>query len=428
MVTYDIPYGGGALKAAVDPANLKAVLAPDANEGAALESEEQIVRRALSNPIGQRPLCELARGKRRITLITSDHTRPVPSRLTLPILLEEIRSGNPEAAITILIATGLHRSPTQPEMRRMFGEAIVSRERICVNDAMRAEDFVSMGKLPSGADFLVNRLAAECDLLVSEGFIEPHFFAGYSGGRKSILPGVCAQETINENHAYGAVASPCATAGVLEGNPVHRDMLSAAKRVGLAFILNVALNKEKRVIAAFAGDAEEAHAAGVAFVRSEAGREAVTGDIVITGNSGYPLDQNLYQAPKAVATAEACAGGDGVIILCAECREGFGGENFKRLMLSGTPEEIDRLLRAIPPKETLSEQWSAQIFARVLKKHAVVLVSSLPPELVEQANMIPAESLEKALEKAYALKGASAQVVLIPDGVSTLVLRKEQDT
>ena len=427
MKTYDIPYGDGALNVAIGSKNLKAVLAPDTKAGTSPTSEEQIVRRALETPIGQRRLCELARGKKRVTVITSDHTRPVPSRLTLPILLNEIRSGNPDVEITILIATGLHRSPTQTEMQRMFGEAIVSRERIAVNDATRAEDFVSMGKLPSGADFLVNRLAADCDLLVSEGFIEPHFFAGYSGGRKSILPGVCAQETINENHAYHAVANPNATAGVLEGNPIHRDMLAAAKLVRLAFILNVALNKEKRVIAAFAGDAEEAHASGVAFVRSEAGREAVTGDIVIVGNSGYPLDQNLYQAPKSVATAEVCAGSDGAIILCAECREGFGGENFKRLMLSGTPEEIDRLLGAIPPKETLSEQWSAQIFARVLKQHKVVLISTLPPEMVRQANMIPAESLEQALEIAFALKGENAQVVLIPDGVSTLILRKEHE-
>ena len=426
MPAYDIPYGDGALKVVIDPANLMSVLAPKEHAGAKLESEEQIVRHALQNPIGQRRLCELARGKQRITLITSDHTRPVPSRLTLPILLEEIRSGNPDAEITILIATGLHRSPTADEMRRMFGEEIVSRERIRVNDAVRAEDFVSLGKLPSGADFLVNSLAVECDLLISEGFIEPHFFAGFSGGRKSILPGVCAQETINENHAYRAVANPNATAGVLEGNPVHRDMLAAAKRVGLAFILNVTLNKEKRVIAAFAGDAEQAHAAGTAFVRAEAGCDAVEGDVVITGNSGYPLDQNLYQAPKAVATAEVCAGNDGVIILCAECREGFGGENFQRLMLSGTPEQIDHIIGAIPPKETLSEQWSAQIFARVLKKHTVVLVSALPPEQVKQANMIPAASLAQALETAYALKGANARVVLIPDGVSTLVLRKEQ--
>jgi len=366
MKIYDIPYGDGALKAAIGSKNLKAVLASNTKKETSPQSEEQIVRLALENPIGQRRLCELARDKRRITVITSDHTRPVPSRLTLPILLEEIRAGNPDAEITILIATGLHRSTTQAEMCRMFGEEIVKNERIEVNDVMCAENFVSMGKLPSGVDFLVNRLAADCDLLVSEGFIEPHFFAGYSGGRKSILPGVCAQETINENHAYHAVANPNATAGVLEGNPIHRDMLAAAKLARLAFILNVTLNKEKRVNAAFAGDAEEAHAAGVAFVRSEAGREAVTGDIVIVGNSGYPLDQNLYQAPKSVATAEACAGSDGAIILCAECREGFGGENFQRLMLAGTPEEIDRLLGAIPPKETLSVQWSGLIFARVL--------------------------------------------------------------
>lgn len=425
MESYQIPYGDGALSFVIHPENVKAVLEPRGVSEALQISEREIVRRALEHPIGQTRLCELAKGKQRITLITSDHTRPVPSKLTLPIMLEEIRCGNPSAEILILIATGLHRSPTDAEMRRMFGDEIVDRERIVVHNAFREQDFIRLSTLPSGAEFCVNRLAVECDLLISEGFIEPHFFAGFSGGRKSILPGVCSQETINENHSYLAVSSPNATAGILVGNPVHEDMLSAARKVGLAFILNVTLNREKRIIAAFAGDVEAAHAEGVAFLRQEAGQNVVTGDVVITGNSGYPLDQNLYQAPKAVATAETCAGEGGLIILCAECRDGFGGENFRELMLSGTPDDIDRRIAAIPPKQTLSEQWSAQIFSRVLKKHAVILVSSISPEQVKRANMIPAASVQQALEMAYERKGACAKVVIIPDGVSTLVMRKE---
>ncbi|MDN5352903.1 MAG: lactate racemase, partial [Clostridiales bacterium] len=178
-------------------------------------SEEQLVLDALANPIGASRLCELAQGKKKVTLVTSDHTRAVPSKLTLPLLLAEIRKGSPDADITILIATGLHRATTKEEQRRMFGDNIVDNEKIAINDAFNPEQFVNLGTLPSGADCFVNRLAVDCDLLVTEGFIEPHFFAGFSGGRKSILPGICSQETVNENHSYKAIASPYSKAGIL---------------------------------------------------------------------------------------------------------------------------------------------------------------------------------------------------------------------
>ena len=277
---------------------------------AAGKTEVELVHEALEHPIASPRLRDLAKGKQKVVLVTSDHTRAVPSKITLPILLDEIRQGNPDADITILIATGLHRPTTEEEQRRMFGDAIVDHEKIAINNAFDPDQFVHMGVLPSGADFNVNKLAAECDLLVTEGFIEPHFFAGFSGGRKSILPGICSQETVNENHSYKAISSPYANTGVLEHNPIHEDMLAAAKMVNVQFIFNVALDGQKKIIAAWAGDLEKAHAEGVAFIRKWSQCPSITGDIVVTSNGGYPLDQNLYQSPKAVATAEACAGED----------------------------------------------------------------------------------------------------------------------
>lgn len=424
MQTISIPYDTGAVELHIAEENLAGVLTARTEEYRPALGETELVRNALEHPIGTPPLSQLARGKQKVTIVTSDHTRAVPSRITLPLLLEEVRRGNPEAEITIFIATGLHRPTTEEEQRRMFGDQIVDQEHIVINRAFQQEDFSFVCPLPSGAELWVNKAVLNCDLLLCEGFIEPHFFAGFSGGRKSILPGSCNAATVNENHSYRAISSPFAAAGVLKGNPIHEDMVYAARKVNTQFILNVALNGKKQIIGAFCGDLEQAHKEGVAFVRSLAQCPPVAGDIAITSNGGYPLDQNLYQSPKAVATAQACCREGGVIIMCCACRDGFGGENFERLITLGTPEEIDRYLSAIPPKESISEQWCAQIYARILRKNRVILVSDLAPELVRRANLIPAVSPDQALELAYQMIGRTARVVVVPDGVSVLAVSK----
>ena len=346
----------------------------------------------------------------------------MPSGITMPILLEEIRKGQPDASITILIATGLHRPTTQEELLDRFGPDIVARERIVVHNAFQPEEMRYVCQLPSGAGLSVNRLALESDLIVSEGFIEPHFFAGFSGGRKSILPGICSQETVNENHSAKAIASPLATTGVLHGNPIHEDMAYAARKVGLAFILNVAMDAEKHIVAAFAGDCIQAHARGCAFVSDMCGVDKVTSDIVITTNSGYPLDQNLYQTPKGVSTAAACAGEDGVLILGASLCDGVGGTNFEKLMRLGSPQVIKDTIEAIPPKESIPEQWCAQIYARLLLQHPIIIVTQhMDPRELEAMGFLAAASFDQALEMAFRMKGPDASVTVIPDGVSVIV-------
>ena len=423
--TIPIPYYTSTLALHVEEENLKAVLTAKMHGFHAEKSQEQLVLDALEHPVDSPRLRMLAEGKRNIVIVTSDHTRAVPSKITLPLLLKEIRSGNPDADITILIATGLHRPTTEEEQRRMFGDEIVDHEKIAINNAFAPEQFVELCTLPSGAVFQVNRLAAECDLLVTEGFVEPHFFAGFSGGRKSILPGICSERTVNENHSYKAVSHPRSNSGMLKDNPIHADMLCAAKAVNVQFIFNVALDGEKKIVAAWAGDLEKAHEAGVAFIRQWSQCPVVTGDIVITSNGGYPLDQNLYQSPKAMATAEACAGEDGVIIMCCSCCDGMGGAHFGQLIQRGTPDEIDRYLSSIPPEKTIPEQWCTQVCVRVLRKHPVILVTTfLNHDEVRKANMIPASTPDEALEIAYRLKGKQASVVVIPDGVSVLTVKE----
>lgn len=423
--TIPIPYYTSTLDLHVEEENLKAVLTAKMHGFHAEKSQEQLVLDALEHPVDSPRLRTLAEGKRKIVIVTSDHTRAVPSKITLPLLLKEIRSGNPDADITILIATGLHRPTTEEEQRRMFGDEIVDHEKIAINNAFAPEQFVELCTLPSGAVFQVNRLAAECDLLVTEGFVEPHFFAGFSGGRKSILPGICSERTVNENHSYKAVSHPRSNSGMLKDNPIHADMLCAAKAVNVQFIFNVALDGEKKIVAAWAGDLEKAHEAGVAFIRQWSQCPVVTGDIVITSNGGYPLDQNLYQSPKAMATAEACAGEDGVIIMCCSCCDGMGGAHFGQLIQRGTPDEIDRYLSSIPPEKTIPEQWCTQVCVRVLRKHPVILVTTfLSHDEVRKANMLPASTPDEALEIAYRLKGEQASVVVIPDGVSVLTVKE----
>lgn len=421
MVTLKIPYDDHSLDLHVDEQNLRATIQLPVEQKPE-KSARELVLAALRNPVGTPSLRNLAVGKRKVVIITSDHTRAVPSKITLPILLSEIRAGNPQADITILIATGAHRATTEAEQRAMFGDEIVNHEHIVVNDAFRSEDFEYICDLPSGAHFSVNKLAIECDLLIAEGFVEPHFFAGFSGGRKSILPGVCDIRTIKENHSYMQIASPYATAGVTENNPVHRDMNFAARKVNLQFILNVTMNAQKEVTGAFAGDMILAHEQAIKHVQNVSACERVVGDIVVTSNGGYPLDQNLYQSPKAVATAEACCRDGGVIIMCCGCRDGMGGDDFARLISMGTPQEIDDYLSKIPADQTIPQQWCVQKIVKTLLNHKIILVTDgLSAEEVTKANMQLAKTPDEALRMAYDMVGADAGVVVIPDGVAVLV-------
>ena len=423
MIHLQFPYGRSHQIIDLPRERVQAVLTSDLESYQPPHEAEELVRRALENPIGSAPLCELSRGKRRVTIIASDHTRPVPSRLLMPLLLRQIRTGNPEADITILIATGCHRETTREELVAKFGEDIVAREKIVVHDCDDTANMVLLGTLPSGGECWVNRLACEADLLVSEGFIEPHFFAGYSGSRKAVLPGVAGRSTVLANHCAEFIDHPASRAGSLMDNPIHRDMVWAARKAGLAFILNVVLNGEKETIHAVAGDMEQAHEAGCRFLEGLCGVEAAMADIVITTNGGYPLDQNIYQAVKGMTAAEATVREGGVIVMLAKSNDGHGGAAFCRELMAG--DDMDALMADILRRgrgETLPDQWQAQIMIRILQRAKVVYVSDAEDELVEKLHMTPAHSLREALELAEDLLGKKdATITAIPDGVGVIV-------
>lgn len=419
-----LPYGTGHISLTVPSSAVQGILIHEEQPAIQAKGEQEIVLEALKNPIGSPRLSTLAKGKRSIVIITSDHTRPVPSKKTLPHILEEIRSGNPDAKITILIATGLHRGMTKAEMIDKFGSEICENETLINHDAYNAESFIDLGRLPSGSKCEINTIAVDADLLVAEGFIEPHFFAGFSGGRKSVLPGIASQDCVNINHSAPAIAHPLAATGVLDGNPIHEDMVVAAKLANLAFMFNVLLDDKKQITSAVCGDYILAHQQGCKQLLDQSGVDAVHAEIVITTNGGYPLDQNLYQCPKGLDAALACVRENGVIIMVAACADGLGGENFGRMMVEGTPRELlDRIL-ATPPEKTISEQWCVQRFAAALQKYHIILVSDgIDKHTTEKMNFIHAKDMDEAIDKAYEITGPSAKITIIPDGISVIIRR-----
>ncbi len=423
MSILSFPYGKTKLTYDFEKEELLGVLTSSIEEYCPELTGEALVEEALQNPVGSLPLSELARDKKNIVIIASDHTRPVPSKVIMPAMLREIRKGSPDADITILIATGCHRGTTKDELIHKFGEEIVAKEKIYIHDCDERDKLVNLGTLPSGGECEVNSIAVNADLLVAEGFIEPHFFAGYSGGRKSVLPGVAGRKTVLANHCSEFIAHPNARTGILRDNPIHEDMLWAAKTAGLAFIVNVVLNGEKEAIYAVAGDMEAAHKKGTEFLSGLCGAPKTPADIVISTNGGYPLDQNIYQAVKGMTAAEATVKEGGVIIMLASSSDGTGGDHFYHQLADST--DIDKTMEEFLARgrnETLPDQWQSQILVRILQYARVIYVSEMPDDMILSMHMTPAHSLEEAMAKAKEMLGKEqATITAIPDGVAVVV-------
>ena len=421
MIT--IPYGTGSVTLDGIPAGAE-VLESAIHRLKSPLSEDELVKAAMAAPIESPTLRVLARGKKSCTIIVSDHTRPVPSKHILPFMLAELREGSPDIDVTLLVATGYHRGSTEGELRAKLGDDIYERERIVMHDARDAAANVDIGVLPSGARLVIDRLAAETELLVAEGFIEPHFFAGFSGGRKSVLPGVCDQVTVLGNHCSKFIASPYARTGILEGNPLHTDMLEACRLARLAYIVNVLIDEEKKVAAAFAGHPIRAHEAGCAllldYCRVSPRRK---GDIVLTSNGGYPLDQNTYQSVKGLTAAEAAAAEGAVLIMVSSCSDGAGGDSFYRALRDcATPQTLMDEILATPQDQTKPDQWEYQILARIMCKHRIIFVTD-PSHRQATLDMKLewAATVDEAMAMAQEAKGEEAHLVVIPNGISVMV-------
>lgn len=413
-----LPYGRGTVPLNIKRDKIAGILQSRLADQTAPVPAGVLVKRAVNQPVAGPDLSTLAQNRKKVVIITSDHTRPLPSRETLPPLLEAVRRGNPTAEITILIATGFHRPPTPRELENSLGQEICREENIVVHRAEEKKQLVPLGPLPSGQVLEINRLAVEADLLLAEGFIEPHFFAGFSGGGKSVLPGIAGASSILGNHCARFIAHPRARAGQIQGNPVQEDIQAGASLAGLEFISNVALNSRKEVVVAFAGEFQSAHREGCSFVAEHSRAKACPASTVITTNGGYPLDQNIYQAVKGMSAAEKTCKKGGTIIALARCADGHGSEDFYRaLRESSSPAVLWEEICRRPDGNTRPDQWEAQILARILKEFRVIMVSGAPREMVNNMHMEWAFSLEEALD----LVEKEDRITIIPDGVGVII-------
>ena len=387
----------------------------------ALPDQAAAIKDALLSPIDSRPLRDLIKQSDTVGIVINDITRPMPYKIILPILLRELDSV-PDEQILLFNATGTHRPYTDDELTEMLGEEIFSRYRIIQNDAGDSPSHEFAGTTVSGNDIWLHKAYLDCDIRILTGFIEPHFFAGFSGGGKAVMPGLALLETILRNHAVNNIDHPKATWGVTCGNPIWEEIQQAALLAPPIFLLNLALNKDKKITAVFAGDFHKAHERGCDYVRENA-MVAVEKpyDIVITSNSGYPLDINLYQSVKGMSAAARIVAGGGSIVVAAECRDGIPahGEYGRLLCEAGS---LDSLLRKIHEKDFVrQDMWQAQIHSMICQKADVYFHSrNLSDEQIKRAFLKPCSRVEDTIEELLHKYGSDASVCVLPEGPQTI--------
>jgi lactate racemase len=400
------------------------IIEPEFVEG--LPDETQALKDALRNPIGSRPLKELVQSDDSIAIVFPDRTRPMPSDRVLPVILSELNMV-PIDKITLINAVGTHRTNTSEELVSMVGKKIVSTCRIVQHRPKDKESMVRLGVSRFGNEVWVNKDFMQAKVKILTGFIEPHFFAGFSGGPKGVLLGVGAFESILRNHSAPMIGNPRATWGITEGNPIYEEMSEIAAMVNPDFIVNVTLNKNRQITKVFAGHWQQAHAAGCAFARKSVMRPVEKlYDLVVTTNSGFPLDMNLYQAVKGMSAAEQIIKLGGTMIMASECSDGVPDHgNFKELLRRGkTPQELLEIINQFT--EPILDQWEVQILARILLKANVYLFSRLLDRDVLAAHLKPCKDISQLVGQLLAETGAEKlrtqgfRIAVLPEGPQTV--------
>ena len=387
----------------------------------ALPDQAQAVRLASRNPIGTRPLREVVTPSHRVGIVCNDITRATPYQTILPVLLDEL-GHVPDDAITLLIATGTHRPNTPDELRAILGEQIVGRFRIVQNDASDRDAHASVGTTASGNEVWIHKEYLRCDVRILTGFIEPHFFAGFSGGGKACMPGLALLETVLRNHSARHIDHPAATWGVTRGNPLWEEIREATRMAGPAFLLNVALNREKQITAVFAGDLDQAHERGCAFVKQHAMAPVQTPyDIVITSNSGSPLDLNLYQSVKGMSAAAQIVKKGGAIILAADCWDGIPEHGRYRRLLSEAADPASLLEKLRRGDHCCQDSWQAHLHAAICQRADVYLYShNLTDQQIEQAMLRPCRDIAATVGQLLDFYGRDASICILPEGPQTI--------
>lgn len=414
----DIGYGFTGQHVTIPDDNVMDVLLP--NQVSLPCGGAEAVRQALAAPIGSPSLDQLVHPGEKIVLITSDITRPVPSKVIVPEVLDVLyEAGVQREDILLVFALGSHRRHTEQEMEQMVGSRVY-REIRCIDS--NPDDCIRLGYTQRGTPVDVTRVVAQADRRICIGNVEFHWFAGFSGGAKAIMPGVSTRAAIQVNHRL--MADPHAQAGILEGNPLREDLEEAAAICGVDFIVNVVLDDHKKIVYAAAGDLTQAHRDACRVLQALYSKPIPRrADIVIVSQGGAPKDLNLYQLQKALDNARHAVRPGGIVILAGRCEEGFGEEIFQQWMLQAkTPQEIlERISR-----EFCIGGHKAAAFAKVLVQTQILLVSELPESLVRAAMMEPAASIQEALELALERLGQDASVLVMPFGGSTLPQVQEE--
>ncbi len=413
----DLAYGHGHLQLDL-PENRTTVILPSHNPG--LPDEKAAVLAALRSPIGSRPLREWIKPTDKICIAFTDITRATPNERIIPWLLEYL-SEFPRENITLLNQLGTHRPNTKAELEKLLTPEVVRDYRVINHEPENHAALKEFGTTRDGTPALINKTLAEADVRIITGFIEPHFFAGFSGGIKGIMPGCAGLETVMSNHGVKNIGNPKATFGITEGNPLWEELRDIALRVGPSFLFNVTLNEAREITGVFAGDILQAHKVGFEFVRKSAMQKVKEPfDIVITTNSGHPLDMNLYQGVKGMSAGARVLSENGLLILACECREGVPANSplDKLLRSASSPEEILTMLST--PGFVRPEQWQAQIQALIQRRAEVLLYSSLPEEVVRAAFLTPCQDIGAAVGDRLRKLGPNARVAVLPQGPLTI--------
>lgn len=413
-----IAYGKTGLTLKADPAVADwHVIRPRFNRP--LAEPESAFHQACRSPLGGRPLRELISPRDRVVIVTSDGTRAVPNRQLIPWLLKELPV--PTSQITVLLGTGSHRANTPDEIERMFGHDLAQSLSIVNHDAFDPSQNVFIGETPGGKRALLNKRYVEADKRIVVGFIEPHFFAGFSGGAKGVIPAVASIDTIIRIHGFDLIANPLSTWGTVEDNPIRHELEAMVAHCPPDFLVNVTLNSDKAITGMFVGDYIQAHRAGCERSREEAMQPVQSRfPLVITSNSGFPLDQNLYQTIKGISAAARITEPGGTILVASECSDGLPNHgNFGPLMEKGsTPDDILQAIVDLP--EEILDQWEAQSYAYLMKEYDIRLFSAMDSATVRTCKLGVVTDFQHEVEAAIDRLGKHPQVGVLPDGPLTI--------
>ncbi|HEY6745107.1 MAG TPA: nickel-dependent lactate racemase [Mycobacteriales bacterium] len=396
------------------------VVAPEHRDAA--PDQLGVLREALRHPVAGPPLRELVRPGQTVAISACDYTRPQPRQLMIPAVLDELAGIVRPEDVTVLVATGTHRGNTPAELAEMFGPQTVDRVRIVNHDARDDSTLQWRGTYGDGVPVWLNRIWCDADVRITTGFVEPHFFAGFSGGPKMVAPGLAGLETVLTLHDARRIGSPEARWGVTEGNPVHDDIRAVAAGTGTDFALDVVLNRDQDIVAAFGGSLFPMHAAAIETARAVAMRP-VDGrfDVVVTTNSGHPLDQNLYQAVKGMSAALEVVRPGGLIVCAAECRDGFPDHGSYQEVLSSADSPEALLAEISGRPRTAPDQWQVQVQAKIQSQARVVVYSDfLSADQLAAAHLGHTTDIAATVREALAAAGPDARLCVLPEGPQTI--------